>query len=116
MSTEQLDLAVKIAAPEVSPAEIEALCIHLRGRGWVLSRDLLTETTIDDRTLRVIAEHSDGRIISGQKGYRLFDRTTPLEEADRAAAWLESQGKKMLLRGAAIRRRFHRYAREAKRA
>lgn len=111
MSEEQLPLAVKMAAPEVSAEEIEALCTHLRGRAWVLSRDLLQELAIDDRTLRVMAEHSDGRIISGQKGYRLFDGTTPLEEADRAAAWLESQGKKMLLRGAAIRRRYHRFAR-----
>ncbi len=109
---QQLDLPVKAAAPEVTPAEVDDFCSQLQGRGWMTARVLQELLKIDDRTLRVMAEHSDGRIISGQKGYRLFDRSTPLEEADHAAAWLEAQGKKMILRGAAIRRRYHRYARE----
>ncbi len=109
---QQLDLPVKSAAPEVTPEEVDAFCSQLLGRGWMTARVLQELLKIDDRTLRVMAEHSDGRIISGQKGYRLFDRTTPLEEADHAASWLEAQGKKMILRGAAIRRRYHRFARE----
>ena len=106
----QPDLALKLAPPDVTPEEIESLCTHLRGRGWLLSRILMDELHLDDRKLRIIAEYSDGRILSGQKGYRLFDGSTPLDEADRAAAWLESQARKMLLRGAAIRRRYHRFA------
>lgn len=109
---EQLDLPVKQAAPEVSAEEVDFLCRFLGGKGWLTARELGEFLAFDERVLRVLAEHSDGRVISGQKGYRLFDRTTPLDEADRAASWLESQGKKMLLRGAAIRRRYHRYARE----
>lgn len=107
----QLDLSIKTKAPKVSADEIETVCRHLDGRGWVLAQVLGDELQLSDRKLRAIAEHSDGRILSGQLGYRLFDRSTPLAEADQAASWLEDQGKKMLLRGAAIRRRFHQYAR-----
>lgn len=112
---EQLDLPVKAPVPEVTPGEIDALCEFLQGKGWLNAQTLKNMLGLDERAIRTLAEHSDGRIISGQKGYRLFDRTTPLEEADRAAGWLESQGKKMLMRGAAIRRRYHRYAREVSR-
>jgi len=88
------------------------MCEFLAGKGWLKAAEIAEAKQVDDRKMRVIAEHSDGRILSGQKGYRLFERSTPLEEADRAASWLESQGRKMLLRGAAIRRVYHRYARE----
>jgi hypothetical protein len=107
-----LELGLRIAGPDVSEAEIAAMCGFLSGRGWLRAAEIEAATGIGDRKMRVIAEHSDGRILSGQGGYRLFDRTTPVEEADRAASWLESQGRKMLLRGASIRRRLHRYARD----
>lgn len=110
--TEPLDLGLKIAGPDVKPAEIDAVCGHLRGRGWLKMSEIEQALKIHDRKMRAIAEHSDGRILSGQSGYCLFDKTTPLEDADRAAGWLEAQGRKMLLRGAAIRRRYHRYARD----
>lgn len=106
------ELGLIIAGPEVSAAEVNEMCAYLRGKGWLKAVMIDAATGVDDRKMRVIAEHSEGRILSGQKGYRLFERATPLEEADRAASWLESQGKKMLMRGAAIRRLYHRYARE----
>lgn len=106
------ELGLKIPGPEVAPEEVEKLVEFLRGRGWLRAAEIEAALGTNDRKLRAIAEHSEGRILSGQRGYRLFDRTTPLAEADLAAAWLESQGRKMLLRGAAIRRVYHRYARE----
>ncbi len=109
--TDQLQLAIKTAKPVITPAEIEHVCrLLFKKQGWVMAKVMEAENGIDDRTLRLAAEHSDGRILSGQKGYRYFDRTTTIEEADRAATWLESQGRKMLNRGGAIRRRMHRYA------
>jgi hypothetical protein len=53
-----------------------------------------------------MAESSAGEIISGQKGYKLSAEAT-IDEIDHAANWLISQGKKMLKRGIAIRRKAH---------
>jgi len=109
---QKLELGLTIPGPEVSPEEVASMCEFLRGKGWIRAVAIEVQTQVNDRKMRVLAEHSKGRILSGQKGYRLFDRTTPLEEADHAASWLESQGSKMIRRGAAIRRLYHRYARE----
>lgn len=110
------EIGFKMSGPEVEPAEIAAMIDFLRGKGWLKAAEIDAAVHVSDRKMRVIAEHSDGRIISGQSGYRLLDRSTPIEDVDRAASWLESQGKKMLLRGAAIRRYYHRYATEENRA
>ena len=109
------ELGIKLPAPTVSDRDVERLCEWLQGNGWVRGSVLAAQLGINDRLLRAMAEASDGKILSGQAGYRLFDRSTPLEEADRAASWLESQGHKMLKRGAAIRRRFHNYSRDSMR-
>lgn len=110
------ELGLRIPGPEVDQDEVDSMINFLRGKGWLRATEIEAATGAGDRKVRAIAEHSDGRILSGQQGYRLFDRSTPLEDADRAAAWLESQGRKMLLRGAAIRRVYHRYARERQEA
>lgn len=81
------------------------MCAFLNGKGWMRAAEIAEQTEIDDRRMRVIAEKSDGRIISGQNGYRFYDAVTPPEEADRSSNWLISQGKKMIRRGMAIRRR-----------
>lgn len=114
--TVKTELGLSIPGPEVDPAEVEQMVRFLAGKGWLRAAEIEVATSSGDRKIRAIAEHSQGRILSGQQGYRLFDRTTPLEEADRAATWLESQGRKMLQRGAAIRRVYHRYARESQEA
>jgi hypothetical protein len=106
------ELGLRIAGPDVEPEEIEGMIAQLRGKGWLKAAEIEAIHGVSDRKMRVIAEHSRGRIISGQNGYRLLERTTPIEEVDQAATWLESQGKKMLRRGAEIRRYYHRYARE----
>lgn len=99
-------------APQVDPAQVDMLCEFLRGKGWMKAAAIEAAIAIDDRKVRAFAEHSDGRILSGQEGYRLFERSTPIEEADQAASWLESQAKRMVRRASSIRQRLHRYARE----
>lgn len=106
------ELGLRIPSPEVTPAELAGAVDFLRGKGWIKASEIEAVAQIGDRKMRAIAEFSEGRILSGQNGYRLLDRSTPIEEVDQAATWLESQGKKMLLRGAAIRRRYHQFARE----
>jgi hypothetical protein len=110
---EQLALAVKSAAPEVTSAEIETVCEFLRGKGWIKAAEIAELLKIDDRKLRAITEHSEGLILSGPgcPGYKLFDGRAEIGEADQAASRLESQARHMLNRAIAYRRRIHRYAR-----
>jgi hypothetical protein len=73
---------------------------------WCTAKSISAVLGLCDRTLRDCAQHSDGQIISGQKGYKHHLHATP-EETHHAAAWLESQAKTMATRAAAIRRRAH---------
>jgi hypothetical protein len=106
------ELGLRIAGPDVRPEEVDGLIAFLRGKGWMKAVEIAAAAGVSERKMRAIAEHSEGRILSGQAGYRYLDQSVPIEEVDRAATWLESQGKKMLVRGAEIRRRYHRFARE----
>ena len=56
-------------------------------------------------------EHSKTKAALTKETNRLPDATAPIEEADRATTWLESQSKQMLTRAQSIRRRYHQYAR-----
>lgn len=107
------ELGLKLPAPEVSAAEVDSLCEWLAGKGWIKAAQIEAELKINERKVRAIAEHSDGRILSGPgcPGYKLFDGAAAIADADRAASQLESQARKMLKRAGSIRRRFHRYAR-----
>jgi hypothetical protein len=113
MNPEAPELDLRLPAPDVSVAEVDALCEHIRGRGWTKAGTLTRELGLDDRKLRAIANASDGRILSGPgcPGYKLFDGDTCVDDAIRAATALQSQGQRMQLRAAAIWRRYHRYAR-----
>ncbi len=111
---DNLELNFSQRPPKPSVDEVEAVCAFLAGKGWIKASQIETEIEINDRRMRVIAEKSDGRILSSHEGYRLFEPTTSMAEAERAANRLISQGKKMIMRGVAIRRRFHRFAHEPK--
>ena len=100
------ELGLRIPSPEVTAAEVAALCDYLDGRGWVRASEMTCDG-IDDRKLRAIASASRGRILSGQRGYRLFDDATPIGEAEHCAAWLRSQGLAMLRRACEVERRVH---------
>ena len=79
---------------------------RLRDSGWVTARQLKCQLGLSDRDCRALAEASEGEIISGQKGYKLTEQSTP-EETKYSSAWLISQGQKMIRRGIAIRRCAH---------
>lgn len=79
----------------------------LAGKGWVTARELRDATGIDDRVLRMCAEASEGRVISGQKGYKLTAEATP-GEIHHACAWLLSQAQRMTDRARQIRVAQHR--------
>ena len=73
MKTE-LGIVLQATGPEVTADEVDALCRHLGERGWVRARVLAEELKVSDRHLRVCAEHSDGRIISGYSRRASFGR------------------------------------------
>lgn len=88
---------------QLVPLVLEAL----DGKGWVTRRQLQQQYGWDDRTIREAANQSQGRIISGQKGYALVDCVT-VHEAQHAADWLKHQAHEMLKRAADIQRAMHR--------
>ncbi|HEX3889437.1 MAG TPA: hypothetical protein VHX90_01185 [Verrucomicrobiae bacterium] len=109
MSDPQKDLFEK---PRHAPnADVEWLERFLKiNDGWHTSRTLITfigRPTSDDnrRWIRELASVS-AWIISGQKGYKHIEHATA-EEINHAAAWLESQAKKMGERAGAIRSNAH---------
>jgi hypothetical protein len=61
---------------------------------------------VSDRDIRALASAS-AWIISGQKGYKHLEHSTP-EESAHAKNWLISQGKLMIKRGLRIGRNAHR--------
>ncbi len=86
---------------------VERLVTLLKGRGWRSARELAQWLDTDDRTIREAAHLSQGRIISGQKGYRLASEAT-IAEVQHAADWLRHQGQEMLRRASEIERAMHR--------
>jgi len=90
-------------------AEFERLLEQ--ARGWMLARQILRVTGIPGdeshrRWLRGLAEQSQ-RILSGQHGYCHIAHAS-LEELHHAAAWMESQSRKMQQRAIHLRQAAHR--------
>jgi hypothetical protein len=73
--------------------------------GQILFQIQRPPTDGNKRWLREVASQS-AWIISGQKGYKHIEHSTA-EEINHAAAWLESQAKKMGERAGAIRSNAH---------
>jgi hypothetical protein len=107
---ESPELDLQMPRPTATPEQVEFVATFLRGKGWVKGAVIGAALGLNERRLRAIAEYSDGRIISGPgcPGYRLFTGEA-LADADFAASCLESQGRRMLHRAIAIRRRFHHF-------
>lgn len=77
--------------------------IHVLADGrWYRAAELARMFTTTDRMIRRLADLSDGRVISGQNGYKLT-RCATTEEIDHAEAWLLSQARKMTDRAREIR-------------
>lgn len=110
--SENLELDFSHRPPKVSADEVDGLCAFLKGKGWMQAAEIEAQTEISKRRIRALCEKCDGRILTGQKGYRLFDSSVTLEEAEHAANWLISFGKSNIRRGIEIRRRFHSFARD----
>jgi hypothetical protein len=78
---------------------------------WLTAAQLLVKlgeapTDSKKRQLREVANASDGKIISGQKGYRHIRHATP-DEITHAAHWLRHQAKEMDTRATAILKQYH---------
>ena len=92
-------------APRVSGEDVARLIAFLDGLGWVTAAHLVgTHDWNDahgrswtDRDLRAIAAASQGRIISGQRGYSLTTSAS-VEDVNHAIAWLRSQSRSMSTR------------------
>lgn len=108
MNSPQLSLfdQVKKKEKSVLPSQLEELITTLSGRGWMTRRQLEALTSFSDRTLRALANASDGQIISGQQGYRLTREAT-VEEIKHAANWLKHQATEMTRRALQIERVRH---------
>ena len=105
--TMQLDLFSR-KSPKVTTAEVETLVTSLDiCNGWRTAKELAKVTGHSDRKLRVLANASEGRIVTGQKGYQSASNATT-DEIHHAAAWLEHQAKEMIRRATSIRNMAHR--------
>lgn len=91
-------------------AEVVPLLEWLEGKGWMTASQIREAKGWSDRECRAAAEASKGLIITGQRGYRLLVEATP-GEVEHAAAWLKSQGEKMIARSNEITTTYHRYGR-----
>ena len=108
MITEQA--AFDFTAP--SPAqvsEVERLLAHLSSHpGFHTAKQLAAALALSDRKIRQLAEASDGLIVSGpgSPGYcHLYH--CPTEQAHHYPQQMISQGKAMIRRALATRRRAH---------
>jgi hypothetical protein len=78
---------------------------------WLTAAQLLVKlgeapTDSKKRVLRELANASQGKIISGQKGYKHIRHATP-EEITHAANWLRHQAKEMDARATEILKQYH---------
>lgn len=104
--TDQLDLFSR-KTRKLTDDDANALVAHLsRVSDWRTARELTLTTGHSDRALRQLASASNGKIITGQRGYKAASRSTA-DEIRHAAAWLKSQASEMLRRAIAIERNAH---------
>lgn len=79
--------------------EVTAFITLLQNRDWITAAEILDHSVAEihhwtDRRLRKLAEHSEGRIISGQNGYKLT-RLATRDECAMCINTLNSQAAKM---------------------
>ncbi|MEM8550699.1 MAG: hypothetical protein AAGF10_07905 [Verrucomicrobiota bacterium] len=75
--------------------DVGALERFLDGRGWLTYKQLKGHfPDWSDRYVRGLAEASEGRILSGQKGYKLTRQASPEEYQTCRSGWL-SQSNRM---------------------
>jgi hypothetical protein len=106
MPAAQQDFSTSLFRTAEDDPRVDQLVTFLAGRSWLTAADLAAALHFPDRLTRSLAEASDGRILSGQKGYKLTRESTP-DEMLAATNWLESQGKRMIARAVKTRRAWH---------
>lgn len=84
---------------EDAVARLRAL---LDGRGWRTARDLAAAMQTDDRTIRALANASQGQIIGGQRGYCLVSQAS-VQDVEHVERFLLSQARAMIERARQIR-------------
>lgn len=86
------------AAHDKAARLADTVLTRLQDGRWHTAADLCADVQgMDDRTVRAIAERSEGAIISSAKGYRLTAHAT-LREVQHSANQLRSQARHMLAR------------------
>lgn len=96
------EILAKTARKEAPPELVAAFIAALTGSGWRTAAEIAAATGIADRTLRLCAESSAGKILGGQRGYKLTAEATPVE-IKHCEAWLLSQAHRMIDRARQIR-------------
>ena len=99
----QMELGKMGDGVEDSDDRIARLIGWLSGKGWRRAKEIHAVFGWDDRTVRSLASESEGRILSGQKGYRLT-RESNAPEIERSISFLRAQGRKMIARSLQIAR------------
>jgi hypothetical protein len=101
--TEQMTLLFKAQKDAEKWAKrLDRMLEILSDGRWYRASELGRMLAMNDRTIRRLADLSDGRVISGQEGYKLTRHGTNAE-IDHAEAWLLSQARKMTDRAREIR-------------
>jgi len=113
MDTESTQIEMRLAPRlRYKPEDVEMLIFLLEGKGWMPASSVASFAADDfgctwgERVVRALAAASDGRVISGQLGYRLTTEAT-IAEVQHAADWLRHQAKEMTRRAVEIDRVYH---------
>jgi hypothetical protein len=106
--TEQLELTLH-KAPSTTPEEVERFVdLLLQNGGWMTAEVVGLLTTWSDRKCRALAAKSEGRIISGNNGYKHTANANP-EEFHEFYGRMIDQGKAMIRRALTARKVHHAY-------
>jgi hypothetical protein len=98
----ELDMAEAGSKEDISPF----LALLWRQRDWLTAAEIDLQTGWSDRKCRALAAASEGRIISGNRGYKHTAHATP-EEFQEFYGRMTEQGKAMLARAEQARRVHH---------
>lgn len=100
-------IQLTLLAPDVTEAHVDDLLRLLRDQGWLTRRKLCPLTGWSERTIRAVAEQAGDRVVRGPRGYNVPESCS-VDELIHAAGIAESQGKKMIAYGQALRHVAHR--------
>lgn len=109
--TAALQFELTLADPPLDESVDTVVAVLDQQIGWLNAGELCVKigsqpTDTNKRKIRNIANASQGKIISGQKGYKHIRHATP-EEITHAANWLRHQAKEMDQRATEILKQYH---------